>query len=111
MNAGQLRHRVTIQQPTVTQNTHGESVVAWSSYAVRVAAEVEQLSGRALFNAQQVQPDISMTVRTRYLSGVTNAMRIVWHDGTTDRTLNIVGPPINPDGKRIELMINCMEPV
>ena len=109
MKAGMLRHRVTVETPTVTQNYHGESVVTWSSFAVRVPAHVEQLSGRALLNAQQIQPDISLAVTMRYISSVTADMRIKWHDGTTNRTLNLVGPPINPDGKRIELVMNCTE--
>ncbi len=110
MKAGDLRHRVTIQSPTVTPNAHGESVIAWNTYSVpRSCANVEQLSGRALWNAQQIQPDVSIAVHLRYVSGVTADMRIVWHDGTADRYLNILGPPVNPDGQRKELICNCIE--
>ena len=109
MRAGPLRHWVTIQASTETQNTHGEPVFSWVDYSTKRPAAVEQLSGRELWNAQQTQPDVSCRVRTRWLDGVTNAMRFAWDDGGTTRYLHIEGPPINPDGKRIELVCNCRE--
>jgi head-tail adaptor len=109
MKAGELRHRGTIQRPVVTANSHGESDTTWRTYAARVPMQVVQQNSRALWNAQQIQPDVTCLVRMRWVEGVTCAMRIVWHDGATDRYLNIDNPPTNPDGRRLELNVACVE--
>ena len=109
MQAGKLRHRVTIQSSVVTQNAHGQDETTWSTFASRHAAEVTQLTGRELWNAQQIKPDISLRVSMRWLPGVLPKMRVVWHDGTTDRLLPIESPPVNPDGKKREMVLYCKE--
>lgn len=109
MQAGKLRHRVTIQSPAVTQNAHGQDEITWSTFASRHAADVRQLTGRELWNAQQIKPEITLRVHMRWLSGVLAKMRLVWHDGTTDRVLPIEAPPINPDGKKREMVLYCKE--
>jgi SPP1 family predicted phage head-tail adaptor len=71
--------------------------------------EVVQTSSRELWYAQQVHPDITCMVKTRYVDGVTANMRVVWEDGTSERILHIGAPPLSPDGRRQELVMMCME--
>lgn len=87
--SGRMRHRVTIERRTARTrdaagHRKGKDRQDWSALCT-AWAEVMPLSGRELWTAQQVQPDISHRVTMRYRSGVTPAMR-VRHGG---RTLNI----------------------
>lgn len=109
MRAGSLRHRGTIQSPTVTADTLGGDTIAWTNFANRVPMEVVQSASRELWNAQQTQPDITCLVNLRWMPGVTTGMRVLWHDGATDRVLNIDGPPLE-DGRRESLTLTCIEP-
>lgn len=72
---GGLRKRITIQQPSATQNTRGEEIPSWTTYAT-VWAQIEPLNGRELLAAQQVQSQVNTKITIRYQSGVTPDMRI-----------------------------------
>lgn len=111
MEAGALRHRVTIQRANETQDGMGSSVLTWVDFAERVPAEVKELTGRELWNAQQIQADITMSVGMRWLDGVKSKMRLLWHDKEGDRTLSIESPPRNPDGRKRDMLLLCKEPV
>ena len=103
MRAGLLRHRVTIQNLTTTQDSFGDVVEDWSNFAT-VWAQVEDLSGREFFAAVQVNSEIKTRARIRYMEGIKPTMRIL--HGT--RTLEIIAP-IDPDGKRRMLELLCRE--
>lgn len=85
MDAGRLRERVTVQQASESRNALGETVLAWSTYAERWAS-VEGVSAREALAAGQQDVTITHRVRMRYVSGMTQNMRIAWRS----RTLNIV---------------------
>jgi len=109
MEAGKLRHRVTVWTNTETEGNNGQPVLTPLALNRRLPAHVKQLSGRELFNAQQMQSDITHEVSLRWLRGVTSKEFLVWHDGGNERTLNILTPPTNPDGKREEMILMCSE--
>lgn len=85
IDAGRLRERVTVQQAAETRNALGETVLSWSTFAERWAS-VEGVSSREALASGQQDVTITHRVRMRYLSGMTQNMRIVWRS----RTLNIV---------------------
>lgn len=109
--AGTYRHRITIQRASETQDGLGGPVQTWLAFAERVPAMVEELSGRELWNAQQIQADLSLSVKCRWLDGVKSKMRVLWHDKGGDRTLSIEVPPRNPDGRKRDMVLLCKEPV
>mgnify|MGYP001220114073 CR=1 FL=1 len=74
MRAGKLRTRGTIESPVEAPNDTGEPMTTWSPYAV-VWADVEALSGREQFTAQQDASLVQYRVTMRYVAGVTAAMR------------------------------------
>jgi SPP1 family predicted phage head-tail adaptor len=80
MRAGSLRHLVTIEAQTKTQDSTGSIVTAWETFAT-VHASIEPISGREFFAASQVQSSVNTRIRNRYLSGITPKMRVV-HDTT-----------------------------
>ncbi len=72
---GKLRHRVTIEQVSESQDADGSVIEIWSAYAV-VQASIEPMSGREYFAAQSTQADVTHRISLRYLSGVTPKMRV-----------------------------------
>lgn len=74
LEAGKLRHRVTIEQQITIINDLGEQETAWVEFARRWAA-VEPLSGRERFLAEQAQSEVVTRITIRYLAGVTASMR------------------------------------
>ena len=81
--AGLLRHRVTIQNFTSTQDPVTGEVLpsAWTDWATAVAAAIEPLSGREFIAAQQVSSELTTRITIRARAGVVPVMRIV--HGTT----------------------------
>ena len=67
MRAGLLRHRVTIQVLSATQDTLGESSKVYQDAAV-VWASINPVSGKEMLAAQQVRPDVTHKITMRYRS-------------------------------------------
>lgn len=110
MNAGELRHRISFYEPVTTDNAHGQPVeTGRRRIAGPLRAKVVQLSGRELWRQQQMQSDVTFRVELRWLEGITAAMFVIWQDGNTERRLNLAGPPLNPDGKKIQMILECIE--
>jgi SPP1 family predicted phage head-tail adaptor len=79
MEAGSLRHRITIQQRTDTQDSYGEPIPAWTTFAT-VWAAVEPQSGQeaTIAMSQQQEARLRVRVRVRYRTGISTLMRIAW---------------------------------
>ncbi|MBI9042922.1 MAG: phage head closure protein [Anaerolineaceae bacterium] len=76
MQAGMLRHRITIKYKEATQDaTYNEEQVSWTTL-VTVWASVEPLQGREFLDAKQVQAEVSTRIRMRYLGTVRPTMRV-----------------------------------
>lgn len=101
---GQLRERVTVQQPTRATTTLGESQLTWSTYATRWAS-VEGVSSREALQYGQQQAEVTHRVRMRYLDGLTHTMRLSWRD----RILDVVS--VLEYGNRSEHVLICQEQV
>ena len=111
MRAFQLDRRVTLQQKTVTQDAdYGTEAIVWSTFASRVPAQVQDVLPS---KSESVLGDIRVgvrpaRVRLRYLSGITSDMRLVVHDSTTDRTMEIISGPAEM-GRREGIELLCQE--
>jgi SPP1 family predicted phage head-tail adaptor len=105
MQAGKLKHRITIQHdaPSGTVNDYNEPVIATVLFAKRWA-EVLPLNGSEAFFAQQVTPKTTHTVRMRFLDGVTAKMQVL-HRG---RTFNILSV-LNTEERDYETILSCVE--
>jgi len=104
IDAGSLRERVTVQQASESRNALGETVLSWATFAERWAS-VEGVSSRELLQYGQQQIEVSHRVRMRYLTGLTQSMRLVWRG----RTLEIVS--LLEHGNRSEHELICQEGV
>ena len=75
MRAGRLRHVITIEQSTKTDNTLGEPIETWATFK-QVRAQITPINGKEYFAASQIQSTVSHKVKIRYTSGITTDMRI-----------------------------------
>lgn len=105
MRAGELRHRVTIQEASETVTSAGERSKTWNDVAT-VWAAIEPLTGRERWQAQQVMATATHRVRMRYRGDVDVENRLVYGS----RVLDIL-QVINPDERGRELVIICAEAV
>ena len=103
MRAGDLRHRVTIQQKSVVRDTYGEEDVTWTDVAT-VWGSVEPLQGREFIEAKQTQAEITTRIRMRYRSGILPEMRAVWDGHIYD-----IEAVIDVGGRKRELHLMCTE--
>lgn len=103
MRSGLLRHKITIQRGTETQNSFNEPIVSWSTFAQRYAELLPQ-TGREFIAARQIVPELQHLIRLRWLAGVTPKMRVTM-DG---RVFDILAG-IDLDGRNTELHLACRE--
>jgi SPP1 family predicted phage head-tail adaptor len=75
MQAGRLRHRVTLQSRDDIRGSTGEMTFSWSDLA-EVWASVEPVAGREFFAAAQVQSNVDTRIRIRYRPGLTEKIRV-----------------------------------
>lgn len=107
LNAGDLRHRVTLRTRPQPQPTDGYGAAVESgSLAAEVWAQVRTLSARELVLAQQQAAEASVAVTIRWRPDVDRFHQVV--HGL--RVLNIVGV-VDPDGRKEQLDLTCTEPV
>lgn len=101
IDAGEMRHRVTITMVTAkTRNAYGEINSTWSSPTaadittpLTVWAKVEQLQGKALEFARQVGLKSSYRFTFRYCPSITEKTLLTWNNQryTIDSLNNIEG--------------------
>lgn len=105
MNAGRLRHSITIQRETSTVGESGATTKAWTTFATPFA-DVRTPSGKEHFAQDKFNSQVSHVVTIRWIEGVLPSMRILWGA----KTLNIVYISEDRTNSRT-LYINCVEVV
>ncbi len=109
MQAGLLRHRITIQQldpnAATTRDAHGGIVENWQD-VVTVWAQVEPLRAVEILRANQVDARITHRITMRYQGGINSSMRIAFGS-----RIFLLLSVINPDERRIMLEMLAMESV
>lgn len=84
--AGDLRHRVLIQQQVTSRDSDGVSQTVWADVAT-VWASVEPLSAREFIQSGQTQAAVTARITIRYRAGLLPSMRLL-HRG---QIFNIAG--------------------
>lgn len=74
---GKMRHRVTIQQQSQAQDSHGQETEVWADVET-VWASVRPVSGREFFAASGERSDITHEILLRYEPTLTPRHRIVY---------------------------------
>jgi len=77
MEAGKLRHRITIKTPVNIQDeVTGAVKVEWETLATNVPASIEPFSVSKFVSAQQMQSSVSVQIVIRWRSTLQQNMRI-----------------------------------
>lgn len=101
---GPMNKRIIIQQKvagTPARDAYGAENNTWEAFAT-VWASIEPLQGREFFAQQQVQSEITVRIRLRYLSGVTSVMRILHGSRILD-----IKSVIDPKERHAEMQLMC----
>jgi SPP1 family predicted phage head-tail adaptor len=81
MQAGKLRHRITLQSKTDTiDDSDGERTEAWVDAFTSLPAEILPLSGRELIAASATSSRVATRIVVRYRPGIVASMRAVHRD-------------------------------
>lgn len=116
LHAGDLPDRVSIEVRTETSDSHRGYTESWTVRHRRWSALVRELTGRDLERARQVEPRTSIEVDFRFWSAFRDDLdggrvRLKVHptmDSDDDRTLEIVGPPVEVE-RRAKVTVPCRE--
>lgn len=95
MTPGQLDRRITLLQPVAEADPlFGTQETGWEVFASRIPAQVlDELPSKSESEEGGLRiAGRPARVRTRYLRGITSAMRVVVH-GETDDVYEITGGP------------------
>jgi SPP1 family predicted phage head-tail adaptor len=77
VNPGKLRHRITIQQRTITIDAGGFETETWSD-AVTIWAVAQDVSGREFYQAAAVQMENQTKFTVRGRGGLSTSQRIIF---------------------------------
>ena len=105
MRAGRLRHRLQLQSKSVTRDSYGAGIVAWTTEAT-VWGAIEPLSGREYFAQAQMQAEAKVRIVIRYNSSIDETWRIV-HGSTYYDIVDV----LNHDQRNYMQTIMCREGV
>ena len=105
MQAGKLRHRITLQEPVKEQNPTTGSVINTGAMSQPLWAEVAALSAREFIAAQPLRARLPPRITIRYREGVTRKHRILFRG----RIYNIEGVLPDPRSGREYLTLPCSE--
>ena len=100
MRAGNLRHRVTIEQRVQGHDEAGQPIDTWEPF-VTTWADVVPVRGREVIDATLAATLTDVKFVMRYLEGIDAGMRVVFrgiaytikaalNEGTRDRMLTLV---------------------
>nr|DAF90429.1 MAG TPA: head tail adaptor [Myoviridae sp. ctdyF5] len=106
MQAGRLRHRLTILNFTSTRDSTGQPVEEWEE-GKTIWAEVLGISGREKLQSGAETAEATIRTWVRYRRDITAASRLKVLTGPfAGEILNVTGPPV-PDAQRTRLEVLC----
>lgn len=103
INAGDLRHRITLQRPAAGPDALGQMVPTWQTVD-EVWGWVRQQQGREWLAADSAQASGKASVRIRWRNDVRPDWRVLWRG----QPYAIVGEPVDVQGARVMLELLCV---
>lgn len=115
MHIGALRHRITIESITTTQDAYGQELGDVSpgttgTFVASVWGEVQDLSGAEIFAAEESHSQVTARITCRWQGGILPSMQARYTTGGTTRVFDILAVT-DPEGRRRELILDCKERV
>ena len=110
MEAGKLKHRITVQRPEKTRSATGQMMPGWADVCT-VWAEIQCTDSKAVDGEGAIQHEGLYRIYIRYRPGITAEMRVLYHDPDTDadRIFLLIGPPVNWSGEKTGLTLLTKE--
>jgi len=102
IRAGELRHSIVIQSKTITQDEELNPIETWADFLTLRAAALPK-DGREFYRMSTVNSEITEVFKARYNSSVTAHMRVKFRN----KYFEIIGPPINPEERDVEMLLTC----
>jgi SPP1 family predicted phage head-tail adaptor len=102
MNPGLFRHKITFLAPPEGRNAYGEPDGGWTP-ALTVYASIEPILGKELYAALTANSGITAKIRTRFIDGINDKMRIR-HGGD----IYVISSLIDVEGRRREALMYCV---
>lgn len=107
MRSEPLKHWISIQEQSETQDDAGQPVKSWVELH-KVRAGISDISGREFMAAQAGQSQVSAKIRIRYLDGITASMRVVEVNGSG---IYNIEAPLDQAGDKKWLLLMCSKGV
>jgi head-tail adaptor len=104
MQAGRLRHRITIERDAGTADAAGQVIASWQTWLANEPAEVIETGGAEKLRGFTIDATASHVVRLRYRDGLHERLRCRWGA----RILGIVNAR-DIDGRGREAWLMCEE--
>ncbi len=98
---GELRHRLTIEQPTRTDDEGGGAALAWFPFA-HVWGAVEAISGSEKLRSDRMSGVVACTITIRNIDGITPSMRF-----RRDEDVYEIVSILDRDGRKRFLTCKC----
>lgn len=103
MRAGKLRHRVEVQRSTATQDSYGQQVITWSTFAT-LWADIRPSEATETFESGQFKTERKHVVRMRFFEGLTTRNRLKFGS----RYFDVTGIRYVREVKE-EMVVDCVE--
>lgn len=101
ISAGRLRHSITYQVQTATDDGYGGKTISWSSVEPSIRANVQPVYAKEQVESMAAQAPYDVKVRHRYTTGINADMRFLFNGDVYE----IVGQPINVGMRDRELIV------
>ncbi|MFW1676452.1 phage head closure protein [Pontibacter sp. JAM-7] len=105
MRAGRLNTRITLKTASTAQDSAGRVTKGPDAIVATLWAEKRHISGNERWASEHVTNTATVVFRIRYRTDIETSMWIT-HGGTD---YQITGQPIDPDGRRTDMLITCTE--
>ena len=104
MNAGALRHPITILQAAITTDQSGQ-VEDWQNPSVYLQAwaEIAPASANDVIRSGQIVSQVMIPITMRYYPGITSNMRVLYKDSTY-----IIKGILNVEERNRALTLMCL---
>ena len=104
MEAGKLRHTISIQQQSTAQDSYGEAISTMTDIYANIKASISPLNGREFFSGEKFNSEITHKITMRYKANLLPKMKVKFGNRFFD-----IENIINLDERNIQLTLMCKE--
>ena len=104
MDIGKLRDRVELQRWVEREDSYGQKIRTPTTYA-HIWANVQEVASAETIIAMQLAAGTTLIISARWRDDVEETHQVKMGQ----RVFGLTGRPVNPDGKKIEMIIGARE--